>query len=149
MFMPSLFPKTLLAATGTLLYQYFLSVPHSHSPFAFCTWIWQRLSLCDGYENHLGDIHWSLESCQVPILHGALSRPGRRRYSGSFFRHFLNEEPESHCVIQGFSHWASNGQENKPLSLLRMRKTKTFLGPLSVSRNFPPDVMHWHWEQLK
>ena len=90
-----------------------------------------------GHENRFGDMHWILESQQVPILHEALSRPGRRRAPGSFLGIFgmRKEILVSYCLVQQeFGHWASNGQENKSLSLLRMRKSKTFRSSFSVKK---------------
>lgn len=105
-------------------------------------------------------MHQSLDSCQVPILFGALKSLGELKALDIFSVVFWirKEILGSYCLIQqGFSYWARkillncllNRQENKQLSLFRMKKRKTFLGPLSLSSDFPPGVMNWHRKELK
>lgn len=104
----------------------------------------------DGYEND--NMHWSLDSCQVPILFGVLQSLGEWKVLDIFSVIFWirKEILGSCCLIQkGFTYWALNRQEKKQLSLFRIKKRKTFLGPLSLSRNFPPGVMNWHRKELK
>lgn len=92
----------------------------------------------DGYEND--NMHWSLDSCQVPILFGVLQSLGEWKVLDIFSVIFWirKEILGSCCLIQkGFTYWALNRQEKKPTVTFQNKEEKNISRSSFIIKKLP------------